>query len=196
MVSRTSTLAVAILVNGLVACSGSDSGDDNGPGVGSLEAFSAYCTGTLLVDTELMEPVGPGGWQSNGTQGTAAAGTVFLVETSFDKWDGYIIASSGTPMKLDSDFQTGLVKDTHFTSECATDPNGVTEHKVLLAESTFFPNEDLSGTPCKLPAATEFSSFSFFGGNTATVMAPEIKEQCGLDTAYSADMVYGSLVAK
>jgi len=197
MVARA-VLSTSIVLLGLavLGCSGSDSGGD-AVETGSLEQFSAWCTGTLKVDIELSEPSGPGGWMSSGKQGVAKAGTTILVGSDWNKWEGYVIREDGTPMQLNADHDKGLVRDTDFTAACATDAK-LTDWgtMVLLQDTTFFPAEDLSGTGCVLKAGTELTSYGFYGGNTATVNAAEIEAQCGLAKAYTKDMVYGSLIAK
>lgn len=186
------TLALA-----LPACSGSDD-DGGGHSVAGVPAtFSAYCTGTLKRAVGLQEKDGPSAWMGSSSTGEAPAGSTFLVEADFDKWGGFVFESDGTVLRLDGDFSTGLVKDQDFSSDCATDASTVDTDKVLLADSTFYADEKLSGTPCKLPAGTKFTGFSFVSmGSVATVTAPEIEAQCALKTSYSNDIVYGDLIPK
>ena len=199
MLTRCSTLASALLLlHTSTGCSGSDS-TGGSVETGSLEAFSSYCTGTLKADVDLMAPDGPGGWFRDGSQGTANAGTTFLVGTSFEKWEGYVMLSSGAPRKLDADWETGLVRDSQFTSDCATDEKLTdgSDRRVLLAASTFFANPELGGEPCALPVATELTSFGFSNtGSVANVSANEIETQCGWQKSYSADITYGELIPK
>ncbi len=181
----------------LAACSGSDSDGGGHAVAGVPSAFSAYCTGTLKRPVGLQEQDGPAGWVGSSSTGEAPAGSIFVVEASFDKWEGFVFESDGTPLRLDSEFQTGLVKDQDFTSDCAGDPNAPKTAKVLLADATFYPNEGLSGAACTLPAGTKLTSFSFINtGAVATVSAAEIQAQCSLAESYSKDIVYGTLLPK
>ena len=105
-------------------------------------------------------------------------------------------------MKLIGDFQSGLVRDTDFSSACATDDklDFQAQHHVLLTDSTFYASEDLSGEPCPLPVGTELPGFGFAsggfgsGGSAASVSSDAIEAACGLTQSYSADIVYGELV--
>lgn len=186
-------LALATLLSG---CSSSDAGEPFQ--TGSLEAFGSYCTGTLNVDIRVGEPMGPGGWHFSSRMPEVSAGTAFLVASDWSKWDGYVVGTDGTPHKLYSDHDTGLLRDKHFSSSCATDAK-LTDwgSMVLLADATFYPNKDLTGAPCVLPIATKLTSHGFasgFGEDLATVSAEEIKVKCGLDDAFTKDMVYGELI--
>lgn len=176
----------------LAGCSSSDSeagSPGNGPG---LEAYSAYCTGTLLTAQKVLTAEQSGVWSSKDAI-TAPAGTKVLMTASFDKWQGYYFVSSNRAERVSGDSATGLVKDTDFTSDCATDVNAIGIH-VLLQPATLYPNQDLTGEPCVLPAATSFSSFSFVNGAAASVTASEIETACGYKTGYSKDFVYAELL--
>jgi hypothetical protein len=190
------SLAVLLALAALVpACSSSDDGAGATPAGGSgasrLAAFEGYCTATLSVDTPMMLAEGAGSWQGNGKK--VAAGTTFLVSADFHRWGGYVILEDGSPAELVTE-SAGLVKDKDFTSSCATDPEAST-HFVLLRKSTFYPTAELTGTACALEAGTVFRSYSFSGlGEVATLSADGIKSTCNLETAYSKDIAYGSLV--
>ena len=200
--TRRFTWSIALFSLLAAGCSGSDDDGGGGPGgTGSLQAFAGYCTGKTLRPIELMLPSGPGAWSTFGTADSVPAGTTFLVGASFDKWEGYVMAGDGTPMKLHADFQTGLIRDTDFSSPCATDDKleWQAQHHVLLVDSTFYASQDLSGEACKLPVATELPSFGFisggFGdGEAAQVSSDAIESTCGLTQSYSTDIVYGELV--
>lgn len=180
----------------LVACSGSD--DAGGTDVGKVpQSFSAYCTGITKVRLDLMKKTGPAAWAGDNTTGSAPAGSVFLVASSFDKWEGFVFDTSGTPLKLHGDFSTGLVKDQDFTSDCAVDAQTGPTDTVLLADSHFYAEESLGGSACKLAQGTELTSFSFMAtGSVAQVSSTEIQAECSLSTSYSKDVVYGALVPK
>lgn len=187
--------ALALLMPLFVACSSSSAdGTPGGATGGSIEAFSKYCTGTLKTAQKLEVASGGGSWVSDGS--TAAAGSTFLLSAEFGVFGGYVIRADGKPAKLDADFSKGLVKDTDFTTDCAADPK---EHQseVLLADATLFPKNDLSGTACTLPKATQLHNYSLSGGGEVTTMSSqEIKATCGLDTAYSKDAYYAQLVPR
>jgi hypothetical protein len=181
----------------LTACSGSDTDGGGHRVAGVPSAFSAYCTGTLKRPVGLQERDGPSVWMGSSSTGEAPTGSTFLVEASFDKWGGFVFGSDGAPLRLDGEFKTGLVKDQDFTSDCAVDPTAPKTANVLLAASTFHPNEDLSGEACTLPAGTELTSFGFISkGSVAMVSAAEIQAQCSLAKSYSKDIVYGDLLPK
>jgi hypothetical protein len=186
----------------LGACSSSDSGSS--PQGVIPQAFAKYCSGTLKTDQKLMHPMSGGGWQGDGTV-HATAGTTFIVSPDFGHWGGYVLSSDGSVQKIDADFHTGLVKDTDFTSDCATDAalNAFSNPNVVLAKSTFYAAQDLSGAACTLEAGTTMTNFSYmsggFGGSSsapATVSSAEIKAQCGFDTGYTRDLEYAALVPK
>ena len=187
------TLALATFFLG---CSGSDSGETFQ--TGSLAAFTSYCVGTLEEDVGVGESMGPGAWHFSSTFPEVSAGTAFLVASDWNKWEGYVVGKDGTPRKLSSDHDTGLVRGKHFSAACATDDE-LSDYgsMVLLKDSTFFPNQDLTGTPCQLPVATELTSHGFASGLgevTAKVHAEQITSTCGLADAYTKDMVYGELI--
>lgn len=209
MLNLDSSLAFALIAAsslGIAACSGSDSsgggpggfggGSGSVPSGGPPAVFSPYCTGKLKVATDLMKADTAGAWMGDGSL-VAPAGTTFLVGASFSQWDGYLVLTNGVPAQLSSDFQTGLVKDTDFTSDCATDDKLSAGIHVLMGDSTFHAKEDLSDEPCTLPSGTTLTSFSFLNsGTVATVGADEIKTTCGWDTSYSDDIHYAELILK
>ena len=180
----------------LASCSSSDSDDGSPAGGVDLGVLSDYCTGKLLVEQRVMTAIGHSAW---GTKGSlkAPAGTEIVVGPSFDKWRGFYYLSVGQVGMLSGDSSTGLVKDTDFTSNCATDVNAIGV-RVLLQDSTVYPNPDLSGSACVLPAGTSFkSAFSFAAGTpSAAIIASEIKDACGYETAYSSDFVHAQLLPK
>ncbi|MBE7485829.1 MAG: hypothetical protein HS104_38385 [Polyangiaceae bacterium] len=186
-------LALSTIISG---CSGSDSGESFR--TGGLEAFSSYCVGTLKQDIRVGESMGPGAWHFSSTFPEVSAGTAFLVASDWNKWEGYVVGEDGTPWKLSSDHDTGLVRDQHFSASCATgDKLSGWGSMVLLHDATFFQTKDLTGTPCVLPVATKLTSYGFasgFGETLATVSADQIKDECGLDDAFTKDMVYGELI--
>jgi len=161
----------------------------------SQPAFAPYCTGLLKVPMDGMLPAGPGAWILIGSnKASLPAGAEILLGESFDKIEGFALLSSGSPSKVKSDFQTGLVKDTHFTSDCAVGKKTVF---VLLQRSTFHADEGLSGQACTLEAGTALTSFFFASsGKVAEVKADEIKATCGFDKAFSGDIVHARLLEK
>jgi len=190
----------------LVGCGSSDTSEDTSTDSGVADAakqpngipsaFSWFCAGTLKVERSLMVPSGPGSWSSDDTK-KAAAGSVFLVGTAYHKWDGYVILPDGTPAKIDSDFTQGLTIDTDFTSDCAQEYKQAEGMYVLLARSTFYDNEKLTGTPCTLDAGTVLNKYSFQTGPTyPEVSSSEIQSECGLDKAYTNDLIYGQLITR
>lgn len=194
---RDRPLAVALVslaALGALGCSSGseDEGASNG-GAPIPSAFAEFCGGALTTSVSLMRPESPAVWMSDGS--SAPAGSEVLLTERFDKWRGYSFDASGSPLMTNEPLEKG----THFTSDCAPDspPNFGGLVHVLLADSTFYPNEDLSGTPCVLPAGTKFQSFSFMAsGTSASVSADEIQAQCQLAKSYSKDIVYGELLAK
>lgn len=191
MLARLSKVLLVVAPFVLAACSSSSDSGPSGPGSANLAPFAKYCTGTLKVDKALKAPLGPGGWSSSATQ--AAAGSTILVAGDFGKFGGYVIQADGTPMQVDADFMKGLIKDTDFTSSCATDANA--GRLTLLSKATFYGKADLSGTPCTFDAGTQFSGYSFSGGGDVGQMSsPDIKAKCGFDTSYTKDLRYGNLI--
>lgn len=195
MLLRPSLLLLAALpLAALTACS---SASPPGPADSPPAAFAKYCTGTLLVDKRLMKGMGANAWRSDGS--TAGAGTKFLVSPGYGQWEGFLILVDGAPAKLAVDYEKRLVKDTDFTSDCATDPAAShSSREVVLARSTIYPNKELTGTACVLEPGTEFTSYSFAGGFdvVAKVSSPEIKAQCGLDSGYTRDLLSAGLMEK
>lgn len=143
--------AVASLAS--VACSSSGGDDDPPAGAGgagasstgfSSAAFSAYCSGTLLTEREVLRANGGGAWVGSGEK--VPAGTKFLVEEGFDKWaTGYLLLADGTVAKLDADFSKGLVKDVDFSTSCAAPVSFERHRLVMLKTTTLFPDKDLTG---------------------------------------------------
>lgn len=179
----------------MAGCSSSDGGQSTT--VGAIPAsFSAYCTGTLKIDQELMFPAGGGAWMGNGTK--AAAGTVFLVAAEFGQFGGFVMQSDGKPAKIEGDFTKGLVKDTDFTSDCATTADDRSKTKfVLLAKAKLYPNADLTGTACELEAASTFENYAYSSsGSSATFSSPALAEKCGFDKGYSNDIYFGRLLTR
>lgn len=161
----------------------------------SQPGFSPYCTALLKVPMDGMLPAGPGAWvSSSNNKATLPVGTEIMLGRSFSKYDGFALLLSGSPSKVDSDFKTGLIKDTHFTSDCAEGKQSVT---VLLLRSTFHADEGLSGQACALEAGTALTSFFFVNsGKVAQVGSDEIKATCGFDKGFSGDITYASLLKK
>ncbi len=199
---HAASLVSCLALSFLAACSGSGSAGGGAAGAGGSggapEAFAKYCAGTLKTEHKLMTAMGPGGWMGDGSH-HAPAGTTFYVAVSFGAWDGYVIQADGTPMQISApDFMAGLVKDTDFTSDCATDDKKTSSGgSVLLATATFFADAELTGKPCTLDAGTELTSLSFSGGGAvAWVSSAEITAECGFEPAYSEDILYASLIVR
>ena len=205
---RFATLS-SLLVPFAFACSSSSAspaatgGNAGAAGAGGsapdpIAAYAAYCTGTLKVEQKIQQPAGPGAWSGTGMK--VAAGTTFLVAAEQSSWGGIVITADGSPERISPvDFKTGLVKDTDFTADCATDDASSSPkvHIVLLAKSTFYASMDFSGAGCTLDAGTALDGFNFSSlGGASSVSAQAIKSKCGIDTAYTKDLVYGSLEAK
>lgn len=187
-------IALAVVAFSVAGCSSdSDSGDASGGGK-IPEALSGYCTGTLEHEMEVMDWVGPGAWSGSGA--TVPKGTTFLVGSGFDKWEGYLFASSGAPLQLHGDFSTGLVLGTDFSSSCATVDKQNEAVAVVLRQSTLYDNEALTGTACTLPVGTVFTNYSYFGGNVASVTSEVVTTECGFDTGYTDDMAFEKLITK
>jgi len=187
----------------LGACSSSDGGGGSPQGV-IPQAFDKYCVGTLKADQKLMKPMNGGGWMGDGTL-RASAGTTFLVSVDFHQWSGFVVQQDGSVAKIDQDFDKGLVKDTDFTSDCATDAAlqpFAQNPKVLLKASTLYPTKDMSGTACTVDAGTSLTTFMYSSGGfgstpePAQVGADEIKAKCGYESGYSNDFSYGELLPK
>lgn len=165
------------------------------------EVFSKYCTGILKNDTTGMLPSGPFGWMSSNTKKKdIPAGTEILLEYSFSRTSGYAIFSDGSASKVSNQSLDGLIKDTDYTSDCPT--SGKTE-RVLLMDSTFFANQELTGQPCTVKAGTILDSASAtessdgkYTSDVAKVKSAQIKEICGLDVAYSSDGNSAELLLK
>ncbi len=189
------SMLVFVALAAVAGCSSSDDGQPAAAG-GAPAAFSSYCTGTLKVEQALMFPEGAGAWSGNGVR--AAVGTEFLVSAEFGQFGGFIIQNDGTPAKLKGDFAKGLVKDTDFTSECATSADDRSKTRfVLLAKAKLFANADLSGATCELDAGTTFENYAYSSGaSSASFSSPTLAAKCGFDKGYSNNIVFGSLLTR
>ena len=203
MIGRALSSLILGCTVALAACSSSDGGGGSPQGV-IPTAFTTYCTGTLKTDQKLMQSNGAGAWMGNGSM-HASAGTPFLVSPDFGQWQGYVLAADGSATKIDLPFGKGLVKDTDFTSDCATDAalsDSFHQKTVILAASHVYASKDLSGDACTLDAGTAMTNYSFMSGglgggsssDPALVGSDEIKAKCGYATGYTKDMVYATLV--
>jgi hypothetical protein len=203
MLARASLLCVLTAIAGATACSSSPSSSPP-PATEApppaYAAFSSYCTGTLLVEKDVLSPAGGGAWIGDGKT-MVVPGTMFLVAVEFEQWQGYVIDGDGKPSKINADFAKGLTKGTDFSSDCAAtggSPSAfVSSGEVVLHAATLFPNQDLSGTACKLDPATKLTNYVFESkGTVAKLTAAELPAKCGFGTGYSADIEYATLVAK
>jgi hypothetical protein len=186
-------LALVMLSSLLAACSSSSADGTPGGHTGeSGDAFSRYCTGTLKTEQRVLAASG-GGWADDGI--AAPVGATFFVSARFGRWGGYVIRASGQPAELLAD--KGLTKEVDFTSDCANDPT-LESKMVMLADATLYPNTDLSGTPCTLTKGTELHDYDLHAalGERTRLSSREIKETCGLDTAYSANAYWGALLPR
>jgi hypothetical protein len=198
--------ALVILVTALGCSSSSDttSSVDAGADVsvdsaadapGDLSAFGTFCTGTLLKQSDIMSAQPPAGWSGNGQ--SVPAGTTVLIGASFNMWNAFGFLSNGTVFEVSAPFATGLVKDTDFASDCATASKlSFVGTSILLLDATFYATQDLTGTPCPLKKGTVLTSLSYITGSPASVGSDEIQSTCKLSTAYSNDIMYGSLIVK
>ena len=198
--AKASFLAIPLFALACSSSSAAPAGAGAGGGTAGGQpgpAFAAYCTGTLLTEQKILHPAGAGAWLGNGMK--VPAGTPFLVASEYGMWGGFVVDGAAAPARIEGDFAKGLVKGTDFVADCATD-SAVSSPKikrVLLAQATFHPNKDLSGTACTLDAGTELANLNFSSlGGAATVSADAIQAKCGLSVAYSNDMAYGDLEAK
>lgn len=184
-------LALAVVC---AACSSSES--SSGGGAGAIpSSLGAYCKGTLKVSAEYMTPSGPSAWIGMGA--TVPAGTTVLMSESFDKWAAYTFLADGSPAKIEADFSKGLVAGVDFDSTCVDKgKDRANQRTVLLRASTFFADASLGGTACTLPAGTVLTNYMFSssGSGAASVGSAEIKSTCGLDKAYSKDVLYATLI--
>jgi hypothetical protein len=198
MMARISSALVVLLPLALAACSSSS----NGGGAGSANAtdvsksstFSAFCTGTLKSDQKLMLDKG-GAWIGDGSH-HVPAGTTFLVSPDFDLWAGYVILDDGSAAKIDADFTKGLVKDTDFTSSCATDPASTQTTFVVLAKSTLRASKDLTGASCTLEAGSALADYSYESGDVNTVGGNSVQGKCGFSPGYTKDLSGADLLKK
>jgi hypothetical protein len=202
MRTLSSVTALPAFVTALLAsaCSSSPS-PDTAPTTNAVykTTFGKYCTATLTTQKTLMLPQGDGWFDNRSAQ--AAPGTTFLLAAEFKVWAGYLIMTNGTPAKIDANFQTGLAEGTDFTSDCATNSAMLASYDaVLLANATFYPNVDLSGTACTVPAGTAMTSLVYSATlqdiTEGQVSSDPIKAQCNLSQAYTRDMSYGDLVTR
>lgn len=195
MVTRV-LVASALLAVVSFGCSSSTT--SAAPSSANLAPFSKYCTGTTSKDIAYLTPAGPGSWSGSGA--TLPAGTTFLVSVDFSRYGGFAILDGGTPAQLKADFSKGLVLGEDFTSSCApaTPPSASEDELVLLRTATLYANQDLSGSPCSLPAATSFQSYGYSssGGGTGTFQSDELQSKCGFTKGYTNDMTYARLFAK
>jgi len=191
---RAGVVAAALLA---AACSSSSSSPSTSHGseAGPIpQAFAAkWCTGTLKTDKELMPPQKGGGWLGDGSV-HAPAGTTFLVSPEFGQWNGYAFLSDGTPAAIAGDIQTGLAAGTDFTSTCATDPNTMSTHFILLAPAQLYAKADLSGTPCSLAVGLELTNAVYSGGDVPQLAGDQIQARCGFRTGYASTLSYGMLI--
>lgn len=198
---KTSLLATFALLTmtALTACSSDDDGGSGGSfGEMSIPAtFSAYCTGTLLVEQTMMRPAGSGSWLGRGQK--VPAGTKVLLEANWDHWEhGYTFDSTGV-IRAEGDFVKGLVVDVDVSTDCPTpDPlDGKAHPLVILEQSTIYATKDLTGTPCTLEVGSTFSGYSYaFTGTAAQFKSSDLTAICGFDTGYSTNLTYAKLVAK
>jgi len=189
--------ALAILLPlALLACASDDDGSGNYTNIPA--GFSKYCTGTLIAGQELMEPYGSG-WMGGMDSPEAAAGSVFVVGDDFHGLAGYVFTAKGEPLMISPPDGTALVKGTDFTSECGLEVMPLKTESVLLSEVTLYANEALTGTACKVPAATTLTNYSFYNmlsKEIARVSSDEIKQLCGWDEAYGKNFLEATLVLK
>lgn len=183
------------------ACGGgSDGGDGDGDDGGGQQtsvsvpaAFSRFCAGVLKEDTEYLTSTGPGAWFGTGKK--VRAGTSFLLGPGFSGFEGYLFVN-GKPASLDADFDTGLVKDEHFTSSCASDD--AEEVLVVLQRSTVYKDEAMTGSPCVLEPGVSLAqpeAYSSFGPEeTVELTAEALQPICGFTEAYSRDLIAADLL--
>jgi hypothetical protein len=189
-------LALGAALAAFVGCSSSSSpAPASSSGTTTTNAaFAKFCTGTLTHSTELEVAQPGGGYFGDGSQ-QVSAGTSFLLSDEIQTWQGYVIASDGTPSLLAADFSKGLVEGTDFTSDCAPTLTFTTStHAVLLRDTTLYPDQALTGTPCTLAAGTELTQLEFFGATPNSVSSKEISAKCGVSTAYAPSFLFGELV--
>ena len=189
---------LALPLAALAACSSASS--DGGPGGGTASipaAFSKYCSGKLATEQKIMHPMSGGGWMGTGDK--IGAGTPILLEADFSHWSAYAIMADGSPVKIDADFEKGLVLGTDFTSDCAPAKvpsfGDANVKNVTLAKATIYPNADLTGTACTLDAGTQFTNYSMSGGGSSSELsADELKAKCSMDKGYSKDLYTAELI--
>jgi hypothetical protein len=188
------------LLLGLAACSASASPSSPSTFASDLSAFSGYCTGTLKTEQDVLKRIGVG-WRGDGTL-RAPAGTKILLAVDFEKWEGYALLADGTPARLDVDFQTGLVKDKDFTSECAVDADlsrDTRKHFVVLAPATLYKDKELTGSPCAIEQGFALTDgHSYQGGlePVASVGGSGIQTKCGYSPGYTKEFAFGMLVPR
>jgi len=194
MLARTSFVFLFLAMAACSSASTSSSGSGQHTGVDGA-AFSEYCTGTLLHEMPLMTEQSGEAWAGNGSL-QSPSGTDFLLSDEFQKWQGYVIQNDGTPAKITA--FNGLVQGTDFSSSCApsTIPDQFTANLVLLTDTTLYPNMDLSGTACTLPAGLALTNYETVGGTPVTVSAAEITAKCGATTMYAKTFATGQLLNK
>ncbi len=194
MLARTSFVFLFLSMAACSSASTSSSGSGEHTGVDGA-AFSAYCTGTLLHEMPLMTEQSGDAWGGNGSL-QSPSGTDFLLSDEFQQWQGYVIQDDGTPAKITA--FNGLVQGTDFSSSCApkTIPDQFTASMVLLTDTTLYPNMDLSGTACTLPAGLALTNYEILGGTPVTVSAAEVTAKCGKTTMYAKTFATGQLLNK
>jgi hypothetical protein len=194
MLTRASFVFLFLSMAACSSASSSTTGGAQHTGVDSA-AFSKYCTGTLLHEMPLLAEQPGEAWGGNGSL-QAPSGTDFLLSDEFQKWQGYVIQSDGTPAQITA--FNGLVQGTDFSSSCApsTIPDQFTTNLVLLADTTLYPHMDLSGTACTVPAGLALTNYEILGGTPVTVSAAEISAKCGTTTMYAKIFATGQLLNK
>ena len=160
--------------------------------------FATYCTGILAHATMLLSLQQGEAWSGDGTT-QAPGGTTFLLSAGVGQWEGFVLEDDGTPRMLSTG--SGLVLDADFTSDCAPDggpPSSAVP--VLLADTELYPESDLSGTECTVPAGTSLDPLGQDGGSTSTspveLSSPRIQVECGVATMYTGKLALGQLVPR
>lgn len=163
-------------------------------------ALTKYCVGTLSVEVQLMDRSGADGWVGDGSLRAAPGSAFLLALTNGERveFEGYAFDASGAPHRLVSDSTTGLVRDRHFTTDCDLQYALERRRKVVLVPATVYASRDLTGTPCRLAAGTEFTDLVVIGGGSASksFMSSELGPLCGFETGHSADVLFPSLIPR
>ncbi|MFO0729296.1 MAG: hypothetical protein U1E65_36285 [Myxococcota bacterium] len=188
-----------LFLTAALACSACGSGAPVLKSTAGLDAFSAYCTGTLSKQSSVLLATESGAWLGQGE--AVAAGSPVVVGISFGKWVAYGLLSDGTPFQVESDLSKGLSAETDFSASCAA-PARLSElpKAVLLRDVKVYGAREETGSACTLKQGTALSSFNFAAapmqGQAASVAATEIKDSCGFDQAYSSEISYAPLLTK